>query len=69
MILDHHGIVLLLLMLFLCPRWHNGTAQAHNPRVVGSKPALDTFEDSILGQGLSQIVPLSTQEYQWVPGL
>ena len=24
--------------------------QAHNPNVLGSKPALATFEDSILGQ-------------------
>ena len=25
----------------------------HNPRVVGSKPALATFENSILGQGIN----------------
>ena len=27
--------------------------QAHNPKVVGLKPALATFEDSILGQGVN----------------
>ena len=27
--------------------------QAQNPRVMGSKPALATFEDSILGQGVN----------------
>ena len=45
--------------------------RAHDPRVVGSKPALATatLEDSILGQGVKdKIVPLSTQEYKWAPG-
>ena len=42
--------------------------RAHDPRVVCSKPTLAIFEDSILGQGVETIVPLSTQEYKWVPG-
>ena len=43
--------------------------RAHDPRVVGSKPALATFEESILGPGVDTNVPLSIKEYKWVPGL
>ena len=32
---------------------------AYTPRVVGSIPALTTFEDNILGKVLTQILPLS----------
>ena len=43
--------------------------RSHDQRVVDSKPALATFENSILDPWLlTQIVPLSTQEYKWVPG-
>ena len=41
---------------------------AHNPRVVGSKPALATFEESVLEPDVNTNVPLSTKEYKWVPG-
>ena len=40
----------------------------HGPKVVGSKPALATLRKASLGKVLTQIVPLSTQEYKWVPG-
>ena len=40
---------------------------AHNLMVVGSMP--DPIERLVLlGKVLTQIVPLSTQEYKWVPG-
>ena len=38
--------------------------QAHNPKVVGSKPALAALKKASLGKVLTQIVPLSTQEYK-----
>ena len=42
--------------------------RAYDPRVVGSIPALGTFEVSILGQGVSKNCAFPIQEYNWVHG-
>ena len=53
--------------------WHSGKALGSQSKDLGFHTSSGHIEDSILGQDvgkmLAHIAPLSTQEYEWVPGL